>query len=199
MNEHEATHDADELGATGLLEDPVSLVSRALRSFGNEIRALRGTLQQSVDDTNQRLGQIEYDVRLLINLDAVAVARDQANLIADQLGLSHPRQLCRREIMDLFRNHDNSDIPPEDLRRLQRADLILAATDADGELNYVVVEAAYIASTEHVLGAMINADLLAKLTRCLASGVIAAARIDQQIQNDADEAQVVWYQLDNWN
>ena len=197
MNEHEAEHDADEPRATELLQDPVSLVSRALIAFGNEIRALRDTVQQSADHTNQRLDQIENDVRRLNNSDAVSIARDRADLVADQLGLIYLRQLGRREIIELSRGQDNSDIPAEDLRSFQQAHLIIKAVDENGILQYIAVEAALVASTEHVLRAIINAEYLTRFTACQASGVIAAVRIEEEIQSDIDEKEVIWYQLNH--
>ncbi len=147
---------------------------------------MRDAMSQSEDQINQRLDQMENDVRWINNLDAIDIARDQVELIADQLALNCPRQLHRREIIELSLRQDNSDIPAEDLRNFQRANLILEATDDKGTMQYLTVEAAFVASTKHALRAMTNADFLTRFTTLHARAVIAAVRVTAEIQSDID-------------
>ena len=196
---HTLANHPGETGTSDLSEDDTTLVLRSLQGLFLGILEIRERIETSADHTNNRLSLIENDILRLNNSDAIAVARDQADLIAEQMGLTCRRLLDRKGIVELSRSQDHSAIPPGDLRGFQRAHLIIEATDDDGAVQYIAVEAAFVATTKHAYRAMVNADLLTRFTGIQAQGVIAAVRIADEIQSEIDNKSLLWYQLDDEN
>ena len=129
---------------------------------------------------------------MMTNIDA---ARAQAHVIAEVLGLRSQRYLQGNEIIDLSRNQDTADIRPGDLISCHRADLIMEATYAAGELNYIAAEVSFTADTRDTRRAIRNAAYLTGFTGRPAYAVVVAMRIDREIQAVLDSGQVFRYPL----
>ena len=56
------------------------------------------------------------------------------------------------QIIDFSRNQDTADIRPGDLINCHRADLIMEATDAAGELNYIAAAVSFTADARTPAG-----------------------------------------------
>ena len=154
-------------------------------------------LTEQQERTNTRLDQIVDDLGQLKNVGTITTTREQAEVIAEFVGLHCQRQLRRNEIIALSRNQDTSDIRSGDLISFQRADLIIEATDDHGELQYIAVEASFTADERDTRRAIRNAGYLTRFTGRPARAVVSATRIDQRIRSVLDSNRVVWYQLED--
>ena len=154
-------------------------------------------LTEQQERTNTRLDQIVDDLGQLKNVGTITTTREQAEVIAEFVGLHCQKQLRRNEIIALSRNQDTSDIRPGDLISFQRADLIMEATDDHGELHYIAVEASFTADERDTRRAIRNAGYLTRFTGKPARAVVSATRIDQRIRSVLDANGVVWYQLED--
>ena len=156
-----------------------------------------GQLTEQQERTNHRLDQIVDDLGRLKNVGTITATREQAEVIAEFVGLHCQKQLPRNEIIALSRNQEIPEIRSGDLMSFRRADLIMEATDDDGGLHYIAVEASFTADERDTRRAVRNAEYLTRFTGLPAQAVIAATRIDHRIQAVLDSERVVWYQLED--
>ena len=154
-------------------------------------------LTEQQERTNHRLDQIVHDLGRLKNVGTITATREQAEVIAEFVGLHCQKQLPRNEIIALSRNQEIPEIRSGDLMSFWRADLIMEATDDDGGLHYIAVEASFTADERDTRRAVRNAEYLTRFTGLPAQAVIAATRIDHRIQAVLDSERVVWYQLED--
>ncbi len=154
-------------------------------------------LTEQQERTNTRLDQIVDDLGQLKNVGTITTTREQAEVIAEFVGLHCQKQLRRSEVIALSRNQDTSDIRSGDLISFQRADLIMEATDDYGELHYIAVEASFTADERDTRRAIRNAGYLTRFTGRPARAVVSATRIDQRIRSVLDSNRVIWYQLED--
>ena len=152
---------------------------------------------QRLDRMDRRIDRIVDDLGHLKDVGTITATRAQAHVIAMSVGLRSQRQLAGNEIIDLCRNQDTADLQPGDLMSFYRADLIMAATDDAGDWHYIAVEASFTADERDTRRAIRNAGYLTRFTGLPAHAVVAATRIDRQIQPVLDSGQVVWYHLAN--
>ena len=170
----------------------------------DQIAEQLGQLTERVDQlareqerTNHRLDQIVDDLGQLKNVGTITATREQAEVIAEFVGLHYQKQLPRSEIIALSRNQDTTQIRSGDLISFQRADLVMEATDDDGAVHYIAVEASFTADERDTGRAIRNAGYLTWFTGRPALAVVSAMRIDQRIQRVLDTDQVVWYRLED--
>ena len=156
-----------------------------------------GQLIEQQEQTNHRLDQIVDDLGRLKNVGTITATREQAEVIAEFVGLHCQKQLPRNEIIVLSRNQEIPEIRLGDLMSFRRADLIMEATDDDGGLHYIAVEASFTDDERDTRRAVRNAEYLTRFTGRPAQAVIAATRIDHRIQAVLDPERVVWYQLED--
>lgn len=153
-----------------------------------------------MDDAVERIDRwfdaIEESLRLIIGVQVKTTIGCHASVIADQLGLRYRRRLSGQEVIDLTHGWEAVDIKPVNLRKFWLASLIAEASDADGTMHYIAVEATHVAGVRHVHRAIRNAGYLTRFTGQPACAVVAANWKDQETQPAIDSGQVLWYQLD---
>ncbi len=159
-------------------------------------------MEQRFDQQDHRLGRVELllgraidDLGVLKGAHAGNVAGKEAGLIARDLGLRHRKSLTGTELASLSDAVDTTGIAVNELRSFHRADLIFEATDREGELQYVAVEASYTVNGRDTARAIRNAGLLAKFTGRRCHAVVAGLRRDDRIRHRVDAGEVLWYEL----
>ena len=143
-------------------------------------------------------------------------ALEEADMIAEELGLSLVGKLDRAELRSLVQSAETDDISKDDLRSFLRADIVLRATDpagadpagadpagADpaaaapaGTERYVAVEVSYTVNHRDTERARRNARFLTRFTGRRASAVVAGLRMDERVRPTVESGEVAWYQLD---
>ena len=159
-------------------------------------------MEQRLDRQDQRLGRVEVllgraidDLGMLKGARAGDVAGKEAGLIARDVGLHYRRSLTGTELASLSDAVDTTGIAANELRSFHRADLIFEATDREGDLQYVAVEASWTVNGRDTVRAIRNAGLLATFTGRRSHAVVAGVRRDDRIRHRVDAGEVFWYEL----
>ena len=159
-------------------------------------------MEQRFDAMEQRLGRVEVllgraidDLGMLKGARAGDVAGKEAGLIARDVGLHYRASLTGTELASLSDAVDTTGIAANELRSFHRADLIFEATDREGDLQYVAVEASWTVNGRDTARAIRNAGLLATLTGRRSHAVVAGVRRDDRIRHRVDAGEVFWYEL----
>ena len=120
----------------------------------------------------------------------------EAGLIAEDLGLTLVQTLSPEQIRTLSQSKGKPDISESDLRSFRRADLIMEATDSDGETCYVAVEVSFTANGRDTTRAVRNAEFLTMFTGKRSKAAVAGLRRDNRVDSIFESGEVFWYQLD---
>ena len=116
--------------------------------------------------------------------------------IAEGLGFQCKGILMRADLVQMLIHSERDDIPHGDRQSFFRADLVVEATDSDGAMHYIAVEASYTADQRDTSRAQRNAALLTRFTGHPAHAAIASVRNVREIQPLIDDGTVYWYALD---
>ena len=152
------------------------------------------------DVLERQMGRLRTDVAPIKAAHARNAAMNEADLIAEELGLSLVGILDQAELRSLARSADTDGISKHDLRSFRAADMVLRAADPAaahpaGTERYVAVEVSYTANGRDTERARRNARFLTRFTGRRASAVVAALRMDERIRPIVESGEVAWYQL----
>lgn len=115
--------------------------------------------------------------------------------IAEAMGFQCRGILMRADLVQMLIHSERDDIPHGDRQSFFRADLVVEATDSDGAMHYIVVEASYTADQRDTSRAQRNAALLTRFTGHPAHAAIASVRNVREIQSLIDDGTVYWHAL----
>lgn len=196
-------------------EHPQWLEALRARLLTRELLALPQTLADFVAATDRRyaevdgrfdvlerqMGQLRNDLAPIKAAHARNAAMNEADMIAEELGLSLIGVLDQAELWSLAQSAETDDISKHDLLSFRRADLVLraadpAAADPAGTERYVAVEVSYMVNGRDTERACRNARFLTRFTGCGASAVVAGLRLDERVRPLVESGEVAWYRLD---
>ncbi len=123
------------------------------------------------------------------------IVRNEAGLIAREMGFELEQTLDRVDLMELTRANDVSDLPHGVLRSFHRADLIMKVSDADGNPDYTAVEASFTVNGRDSRRALRNAALMTRFTGLPAVGAVAGVCLEQDLPEQAEFDQLYWYEI----
>ncbi len=180
-----------------LIERVDQLASRVdqLASRMDQMASRMDQLVESQERLENNMGSIRTqmgDIRGRIVYD---IARDEAPLLASDLGLTYVATLTRRDLMNLTENIDTDTIERDDLRSFHRADLVFQATNQSGETNYVAVEASFTVNGRDTHRARRNARYLTRFTGSPAIPAVAGVVIDHHIRDAVTSEHLFWYAI----
>ena len=153
-------------------------------------------IDRRFDVLERQISQIRTDIAPLKAAHARVAATREADLIAEEQGLSFVATLDQDQIRKLVRSADTSGISKHDLRSFRLADMMLRATNPAGEECYVAVEVSYTANGRDTARAGRNALFLTRFTGRRAYAVVAGLRFDERIRASVESGEVSWFQLD---
>ena len=136
------------------------------------------------DDLGWIKGRIIYDI-----------VRNDAGLIAREMGFVLERSLVRADLMRLTERHDVSDLPRGALRSFHRADLVMQVSDEEGGQLYIAVEASFTANGRDSRRALRNAELMTRFTGQPAIAAVAGVRYDWNLKEPVESEQLYWYEI----
>ena len=145
---------------------------------------------------DRRFERLETDLGPIKAAHARNAALREADLIAEQCGLTFVRILSDAEVRDLVAASDTAGLSVPELRSFRRADLIVEARDEAGERCYLAAEISFTANGRDTTRAIRNAGLLERFTGVRAYAAIAGLRHDDRIRDRIAAGEVTWYQLD---
>ena len=120
----------------------------------------------------------------------------QADIIAEEIGLTWVRNLEYEEIKVLVQHGDTSEMTREDIKSFRTADVIMESRDEDAGIHYIPVEISFTADVRDTSRALRNARFITSLTGRPAHPAVAGLRRDNEILEFFESGTVHWYQLD---
>ena len=174
------------------LERRLEALERRFETLERRLEAL----ERRFETLERQLDQLRTDVAPLKAAHARNEARHEADLMAEEQGLTLVHTLDREEIRDLVRSSDTDGISKHELRSFRLADIVLRATDSAGAECYLAVEVSYTANGRDTSRAQRNARFLTRFTGRRAYAVVAGLRFDERIRRSVESGAIAWYQLD---
>jgi len=165
------------------------------RQFNEEQRQFNDRVEGFMERADRRFSRIEDDISNMRGEYARNTAIGEAPDIAEHMGFQMMRVLSRDDLRELLRASDTSGIATSQLQSFRRADLVIEAADADGNIHYIAVEASNTGDERDTRRSIRNAGFLARFTGRPAHASIASVRNDYRIQDTIDSGQVYWYAL----
>ena len=193
-----------------VLDDhPEWLEAMRVRLLTRELLELPQRLAEFIEAANQRfdrvearqdraetlLGKLIDNVGNLKGAHAKSVAREEADIIANSLGLRLTRLLTGQEVGELAIGQDAADIARNELLSFRRADIVMETADADGAPCYVAVEVSYTVNGRDTTRAIRNADMLTRFTGKPARAVVAGLQIDDRVRIDVESGAIFWHEM----
>ena len=148
-----------------------------------------------MDRREQRWDRLVDDMAMLKNAVTKDVALQQADLIAEDMGLTLVRVLSRDDLRSLIPSQGVANVPASHLRSFRLADLVMEAANPDGEMAYVAVEISFTVNGRDTARAVRNAGFLSRFTGRPARAAVAGARLDERIRGRLESEGVFWYEL----
>ena len=158
----------------------LDLLTRELGEVKSDIRALKKDVHG-----------LKNDVGELKGAHAEAKARENIELIADDLGLEYRRTVPRIELRQLARDA-GADVRDDEIKSFVATDII---ANADGETTYIAVEASYTGDHYDADRARSHAALMQRFTKSPCRAVIATARNNDRILALIESGEVAWHQF----
>ena len=149
--------------------------------FAERMQSDMGALRTQMGDIR---GRIVYDI-----------VRQEAALLADDLGLRYVRTVNPLELRNMTRDADTKTIEPRDLRSFHRADLVFQASNGNDETVYVAVEASYTVNGRDTYRAIRNSQFLTRFTGVAGVPAVAGVVIDRHIQDSVNSGEIFWYEI----
>ena len=193
-----------------VLDDhPEWLEAMRVRLLTRELLELPQRLAEFIEAANQRFDRIEArqdraeallgklidNVGNLKGAHAKSVAKEEADIIANSLGLRLTRLLTGQEVGELALGQDAADLPRNELLSFRRADIVMETADADGAPCYVAVEVSYTVNGRDTTRAVRNADMLTRFTGKPARAVVAGLQIDDRVRSDVESGAIFWHEM----
>lgn len=153
-------------------------------------------VDQRFEAVDRRFEQLLIDIAPIKAAHARHAALREADLIAEENGLTFIRLVDGMQLAELARSDAAAGIATNELRSFRRADLIAECRDGTGETCYLAAEISFTANGRDTTRAIRNAALLTRVTGRPARAVVAGLRYDERIRGRLQAGEVAWYQLD---
>ena len=165
------------------------------RQFNQHIETEISELRQFNKEQWQFNQRMENSIGELRGNTARQVVSTHFIEIAEGMGFRCKGILMRADLVQMLTHSERDDIPHGDRQSFFRADLVVEATDSDGAMHYIAVEASYTADQRDTSRAQRNAALLTRFTGHPAHAAIASVRNVHEIQSLIDDGTVYWHAL----
>ena len=154
------------------------------------------TIDRRFEASDRRFAQLLSDIAPIKAAHARNAAVREADLIAEDSGLSFVRVLSDAQVAELARSSLAAGVAKNELRSFRRADLIVEGRGEAGETCYLAAEISFTVNGRDTDRAIRNAGLLTQFTGQPASAVVAGLRHDRRIKKHLEAGEVSWYRLD---
>ena len=168
-----------------------------MNTFVTEMKDFRAEVNRFVEATNKRFNalevrQVQYkddvkairrDLGVLKGGHARTAAIRNAPTIARSIGLRRTKTLSQDDLWDMTDSADTSDIHGNVLDSFRRADLVMEATDTEGEVCYIATEISFTVHQIDISRATRNSRLLTRFTGRPAFAAVAGEYAHEDIQD----------------
>ena len=185
-----------------LLELPDALAKlREETSRQFEVVHLRlDEIKLRLDENDVRASRMQHVLQLVQNNVGVLKAAHARNVAAKDygwmtrnMGLMPVRMLPVEEMDELALRLRDDGASQGDVESFRKADMVIEATDADGETLYIAVEVSYTVDERDTGRAMRNAGYIAKLTGKPARAAVVGASFDYRVRALIEDGEVYWH------
>ena len=152
-------------------------------------------IEGRMDRLAGRMDRLTDDVGILKGAHARTAVLQEADVIAEDMGLTLVRVLSRGDLRSLTPSQGVADIPASHLRSFRLADLVMEAANPDGEMVFVAVEISFTVNGRDTERAVRNAGFLSRFTGRSARAAVAGARLDERVRASLESEGVFWYEL----
>ncbi len=142
-----------------------------------------------------RIDEMRGDISDVKGDRTIQAAIRKGPQICRQINLRFVRRLDQADLVNLAAEQDASDISEQDLESYENADLVMEATDPDGNLRLVAVEASHTANRNDAGRARRNARYLTRFTGIPAVAIIASADNDPEAGQQVADGLLHWHRL----
>ena len=168
---------------------------RELQEGQRELQEGQQELRSGLAHANTRIDRLQDDVGWIKGRIIYDIVQKDAGMIAREMGLELVETLVKADLMAMTRVNDTSDIARGDLVSFHRADLVMRAADADGQMHYIAVEASFTVNGRDSRRALRNAEYLARFTGLPARSAVAGVRSDYDIHPLVAAGRLHWYEI----
>ena len=159
-------------------------LARSLSELAETMARMRTKQDRMQDDLGWLKGRVIYEI-----------VRNDAALIAGDMGFVWQKSLVGADLRKLTEQHDVSDLPRGTLRSFRRADLVMQVADGEGNLHYIAVEASFTVNGRDSRRALRNAELMTRFTGLPATAAVAGVRYDWNLKELVESEQLYWYEI----
>ena len=180
------------------LSQTVAELSQKFVELSQKFAELVATVHELADElraTNRRLDRLQDDVGWLKGRIIYDIVRNDAALIADEMGFVLEKALVRADLMELTRGQDVSDLPRGNVLSFHRADLVMQVADEARGQCYIAVEASFTVNGRDSRRALRNAELMTRFTGQPAMAGVAGVRFDWELKPLIESEQLHWYEI----
>lgn len=174
----------------------------AQRTFNLEQRRTNARVDSRLESLEKgqlaiisRLDQIHGEVSDIKGDRTIQAAIRKAPQICRQLNLRFVRRLEQADLINLVPDDPAPSISDSDLESYENADLVIEATDAQGNPHLVAVEASLTANLTDTSRAQRNARYLTQFTGTPATAIIASAENNADAESQVTQNRVHWHRL----
>ena len=153
-------------------------------------------LEGRLDRLESQVQSLQDDVGMLKGAHARTAAIREASSIAREMDFYRTKNLSQDDLWALIDRANTLGIPNNVLRSFRRADLIMEATDREGETCYIAVEISFTVNGRDTTRALRNAEFLTRFTGKPAHAAVVGLRRDDRVHDLIKRGDVFWYQLD---
>ena len=179
-----AAHDVE-------IDARIQLEPEGLPGFVSTQAEINKTVVERLDAISADVEGLKNDIGQVKGGHARTEVIARAEIVAMELGFEYLRQVTPSELYR-WSTAAPAGIEPSDLRRFQRADLVIEALD-EAELVYLAVEISYTVDNYDVNRALRNAALLQQITSHRAQSVVAGAVMRPSVREQVNQGKVKWF------
>ena len=152
-----------------------------------ELLALPQRFAEYSQTTDRKLDRLSDSIGEVKGLFMERAAREDAPIIASEMGLAWKKSLERNEVVEIANEANRkglaSGVSRDSMRTFRRADLVIEAVDDGGRACYIAVEISYTADSRDTIRAIRHAEFLTRFTGIPAYAAISSVHVDNRIRD----------------
>ena len=172
------------------------VIEREMTDFRTEVSRFIRATDRRLEALELGTKMVRRDIAPLRGGHARTTAIRQAGIIARLMGFRRVRNLTADDLMDLIDSSDTSDIRSNLLLSFAKADLVMEATDHDGDSCYIATEVSFTVHDRDISRASRNSRFLTRFTGRSAFAAVAGEHVHEDVQDVVDLGEVFWYRFD---
>ena len=147
-------------------------------------------------EVNTKVDGIRQDLSEVRGEHARSAVLRNAALVADGLGCQLISEVPRGVILGFSRVAASNNVPFDDVKSFQQADLVLYVSDDRGRPRYLAIEVSFTVADRDIDRAVRNASYLTQYTGLRADPVVAGVEMLPEAQERIDKKEAWLYRIE---